>query len=343
MADSAKAQPASQPATAPAAPVLPPGFVVRSIETGEPSPRQYVVFVPPRRTASTAWPLLVFLHGSGECGTNSHRQLQVGLGPYIAARRLNDFPFITLFPQVPATSNPVEGFAGRQGAWVWRMIDAVMREYQIDADRVYLTGLSMGGFGTWDLAMQHPDRFAAIAPLCGGSRTRQCIANLSLMPVWAFHGRLDDRVRVDHTRDLVAALRAAGGKPRFLEYPDLRHNCWDRTYENDELYRWLLSHRRIAAPARFSYSLPDDARAALPFSVWWLRLDEVADAPAEVRAECEIDGDHHVRIRGAGLRRVTLLARGMPTDAATRVVVEFNGRTAFEGELKEDVALSAAN
>ncbi|MFW5692188.1 MAG: prolyl oligopeptidase family serine peptidase, partial [Chloroflexota bacterium] len=127
------------------------------------------------------------------------------------------------------------------------LLDHVLEQHNVDPDRVYLTGLSMGGFGTWDLARLHPDRFAAIAPICGGLPWLVALGSAALtlrtMPVWAFHGALDDIVPIERSQEAVDALRAAGNDVRFTVYPDLKHDSWTISYANPELYTWFLEHR----------------------------------------------------------------------------------------------------
>lgn len=183
------------------------------------------------------WPLILFLHGRGESGSNLALVKRHGL-----ARRLEEglaLPAIVVSPQCPA------------GSW-WStdvlsaLLDEISERYRVDADRVYVTGLSMGGFGTWALALRYPDRFAAIAPVCGGGDpARAC--TIRHMPVWAFHGELDDVVPFARSEEMVAALRACDGDVRFTIYPEARHDSWTATYADPELYAWLLAQRRQGA------------------------------------------------------------------------------------------------
>lgn len=119
-------------------------------------------------------------------------------------------------------------------------MDKVEADYAVHADRIYLTGLSMGGYGTWALASLGPERFAAIVPICGGGRARDA-AKLAELPIWAFHGARDSVVRLEEMQAMIDRAKADGGKPRLTVYPDLGHNSWTRTYDNPELYAWLLS------------------------------------------------------------------------------------------------------
>ncbi len=179
------------------------------------------------------WPLIVFLHGAGERGDNLN-QLKVHGIPKLVESDGN-FPFIVISPQCPAD--------------VWWdvetlkvLIDHIKAEYNIDDSRVYLTGLSMGGFGTWALAEKYPDDFAAIAPICGGGEPR--LAKKLKMPIWAFHGAKDDTVPLQRSQEMVDAVKKAGGDVKFTVYPELGHDCWTVTYDNKELYEWFLSHKK---------------------------------------------------------------------------------------------------
>jgi predicted peptidase len=187
------------------------------------------------------WPLILFLHGVGERGTDVSR---VALhGPLKAAEDGTDLPFIVIAPQCPLH----HWWSDFQPALIG-LVDEVSAAYAVDPARVYLTGLSMGGFGAWHLAVEYPERFAAVAPICGGGLWAfdfpERVTALRDVPVWAFHGLLDDVVPVQETAKLVAALQDAGGNVKMTIYPDKMHDSWTETYANPELYAWLLSHHR---------------------------------------------------------------------------------------------------
>ena len=188
------------------------------------------------------WPLILFLHGMGERGDDLELVKKHGI-PKVAERRPG-FPFIAVSPQCPADS-------------VWTMqlpalnalLDEVLARYNADPDRVYLTGLSMGGFGAWHLAAAYPERFAAVVPICGGVDEHlgfpAKLALLKDVPVWAFHGGRDDVVPPERSRMAVDALNRYGGQARLTIYPEAGHDSWSQTYDNSELYDWLLAHRRL--------------------------------------------------------------------------------------------------
>ena len=205
----------------------------------------YLLFLPKDHTAQPEkrWPLILFLHGAGERGSDVWRVAVHG--PPKIVRDKPDFPFIVVSPQCPA---------GRRWAddEVLALLDDVLERYPVDRQRVYLTGLSMGGYGTWSLGMSHPARFAAIVPICGGGDPLkallpdpQNVQALRSLPVWAFHGAKDPVVKLAESERMVDALRKFGCKEVELTvYPEAQHDSWTATYANPKLYDWLLSHRR---------------------------------------------------------------------------------------------------
>lgn len=200
----------------------------------------YLLYLPPdyNKDESKKWPLIVFLHGSGERGTNVNDVKKHG-PPKIVEDE--DSPlgkrFIVVSPQCP----PKEWWRAEE---LNKLLDDVLDHYRIDKDRVYLTGLSMGGFGTWSWAEQNPGRFAAIAPMCGGGDPTQA-ERLKDLPIWVFHGEMDKTVPIERDQEMVDAVKVAGDKDvKFTKYPDAGHDCWTRSYANPELYDWFLKHKR---------------------------------------------------------------------------------------------------
>jgi predicted peptidase len=197
-----------------------------------------------RVTSRKRWPLLLFLHGAGERGTNL--KLVAKHGPMKLVAQGTEFPFFILSPQCPF-----------ERMWdddaLLALLDHVAARYRIDSRRVYLTGLSMGGYGVWSLGTKHPERLAAIAPVCGGGSAgdivlagRTKLRALRSLSVWAFHGAKDDVVPPVESKIMVAALKKAGCRTvRLTLYPKIGHDSHTETYENPELYRWFLAqHRR---------------------------------------------------------------------------------------------------
>jgi predicted esterase len=181
------------------------------------------------------WPLVMFLHGSGESGTDL--QKVKAHGPPEMVEKGRKFPFILVSPQNEIPS-------GWNTDRLYELLLHVRKMYRVDEKRIYLTGLSMGGFGTWDLAIKHPEEFAAIAPVCGGGDTTNSW-KLRHMPIWCFHGAKDDVVPPAGSQNMVRSISRYNNNVRFTLYPNANHNSWDITYNNDSLYSWLLSQKKF--------------------------------------------------------------------------------------------------
>jgi len=207
----------------------------------------YLLFLPQEygQKPRKKWPLILFLHGMGERG-DAPEDLEIVkvYGPPMIVEREVDFPFIVASPQCPA-----ESYWSAELDELEALLDEIVATYAVDLDRVYLTGLSMGGYGAWGLALRHPERFAAIAPIAGGyvhgsDEVPESICDLKDVPIWVFHGALDTTVLPRQSEVMVDALRACGSDVRFTLYPDAEHDSWTETYDNPELYTWLLQHTR---------------------------------------------------------------------------------------------------
>lgn len=218
----------------------------------------YQVFVPAHRASGATAPVILFLHGSGERGDDGEKQTHAGLGPYVR-RHAADFPALVVFPQVP-----------QGGEWMGGNVDMALaalematREFNGDPQRTYLTGLSMGGYGTWEIALAAPTRFAALVPICGAllppSDERELYvtgvanaadpyatlaARLGDVPVWIFHGGKDEVVPPTDDRKIFAAFKAAGAPVQYTEFPEANHNSWDATYRHDAMWQWLFAQRK---------------------------------------------------------------------------------------------------
>lgn len=179
------------------------------------------------------WPLVVFLHGAGESGDDLEK-VKVHGPPKLVAKG-KKFPFILVSPQ----SNG----RGWNPDTLKAMIDDVVGHYKVDTNRIYLTGLSMGGFGTWALAAAAPERFAAIAPICGGGNPRDA-EKLKALPIWVFHGAKDNTVPLRSSETMVEALKAAGSDVKFTVYPEAAHDSWTETYDNPEFWAWLTAQKK---------------------------------------------------------------------------------------------------
>ncbi len=212
------------------------GFVDRVHKDSSGTEHKYVLFVPHDK-GDKEYPLILFLHGAGERAGGTKAPVDVGIGTAIKKLGEKEFDFFVLIPRCDA--NPRNWMAnGPDAARALAMLDDVQKAYKIDAKRLYLTGLSMGGFGTWSLAAKYPDKWAAIVPICGGGDPKAA-DKIKHIPCWCFHGDQDTAVKVERSRDMIKALKAAGSQPKYTEYAGVGHNSWDRAYQTPELYAWL--------------------------------------------------------------------------------------------------------
>lgn len=216
------------------------GFITKTIITPDHT-RAYSLFVPHQYTPQKRWPVIVFLHGIGEAGSDAQANLTVGLGPQIAEQASN-FNFIVLFAQ----STGGWDANSQAGTDVIAELAQLKKDYSVDADRVYLTGMSTGGYGTWAIGAKYRDQFAALVPLCGYSAEDALIPELTQIPVWAFHNSGDPFVMANSSRSTCDRINKAGGHARYTEYGAFGHDCWHATYSNPELYSWLLAQRRTS-------------------------------------------------------------------------------------------------
>ena len=220
---------------------------------------RYQVFVPAAYAESSRrWPVILFLHGAGERGVDGLLQTNVGL-PTAIRNASAHYPAIVVIPQLPSDSL----WAGTSAQSAMAALDQTLAEFRSDPDRVYLTGLSMGGNGTWNLAYQFPDRFAAIAPICGfitpiprlgasraivpadsGDAFAAIARRLRRMPTWIFHGEGDPVVSVTESRRAADAFKAAGGDVRYTEFLGSGHNVWDAAYASPQFQEWLFAQHR---------------------------------------------------------------------------------------------------
>ncbi len=223
----------------------------------------YLLFLPSAygTKAERRWPTIIFLHGTGEAGANLALLLKPNGPPKLietttaesaalqtpseAAKAIAS-EFIVLSPQCPVSQ-------GWDADALLALLDEVSAKYRVDPSRVYLTGFSMGGFGTWSLGLKHPHRFAAIAPICGGGDLVDIGAGLPAkrpalqsLPIWVFHGGKDMAVPLSESERMIAAVKKVSGNNdvRLTVYPEAGHDLWTETYDNPELYRWFLQHRR---------------------------------------------------------------------------------------------------
>jgi|SRR5687767_8296470 len=234
------------------------GFLDRTV-TIESRSYPYVVYVPREWTPDRSWPVVLFLHGAGERGSDGRRQMQIGAAAAIRSSP-ERVPALVVLPQAPAE----ERWIGPPADAAMQALEEVVREFRGDRDRIYLTGLSLGGFGTWHLALANSGVFAALVPVCGGivpngsaPSVRQSpltaaapdpyaftAERLRSLPIWMFHGSEDTVIRASESRKMHEALRAAGADVQYTELEGVGHNAWDRAYGNAEMWKWLFSQQR---------------------------------------------------------------------------------------------------
>ncbi len=247
-----------------AAPRIETGFLDREITLGSVRYR-YQVYVPVNYAQGKLHPVVLFLHGAGEGGEDGLLQTQVGLGPAIRQAR-ERFPFIVVFPQVRRD----QFWAGEMTTLALKTLDQTVKEFDGDPQRLYVTGVSMGGFGTWYVAAQAPGKFAAIVPICGFVNLKRpdlpaerkafvlkdnpfaespdpyaaVASQISKVPTWIFHGGADPVISPDESRRMFQTLKASGFDVKYTEYDGVAHNAWERAYAEPDLVPWLLSRRR---------------------------------------------------------------------------------------------------
>ena len=200
------------------------------------------------------FPLVLFLHGAGERGADNVAQLKHGIAEF--HRRRGEYPCYLLAPQCPAGERWVDvdwDAASGKGTFpeqpsqamaaAWGAVEKLLAEERVDPSRIYVTGLSMGGYGSWFAAGHYRDRVAAGVPICGGGDPSWAKRYIGI-PLWAVHGIADPVVPIERTREMVSAIREAEGNVGLTEYPDVRHDSWTPLYADDQFYRWLFSQRR---------------------------------------------------------------------------------------------------
>jgi predicted peptidase len=237
---------ARQPAT---------GFLDRNIQFHGAQYR-YQIFVPSEWNSKTKWPVILFLHGAGERGDDGLFSTAIGLANAIRRYR-KPFPAVAVFPQCREGRSWTEP---EMGELAIAALEATIKEFDGDAEQIYLTGLSMGGFGTWSLASRFLGKFAAIAPICPGVKAlaaypdiapvstaadpyAEVAAKIGKTPVWIFHGGADPAVPVEESRRMNEALKAAGGNVRYTEYEGVGHSAWDKAYAEPEFFPWLFAQK----------------------------------------------------------------------------------------------------
>lgn len=195
---------------------------------------KYIFYHPNTNEQKSKYPLIVFLHGVGERGNNPEVVKRNGL-PKTIEEGL-ELPVYVLAPQCPDNDR-------WHASVLNRLIEEFVAAHPIDKNRIYLTGLSMGGFGTWKLAMQHPNKFAALAPICGGGSVYE-LYKIKHIPIWVFHGAKDKVIPIEKSTIMVDELKKMGANVKYTIYPDAEHDSWTETYKNPELYEWMLAQKK---------------------------------------------------------------------------------------------------
>lgn len=236
-----------------------PGEVVFRTVTIKGTAYKYEVYVPDGWTKAKKWPVILFLHGAGERGTYSPRKDESVIARFFVTYH-KSLPAVVVFPRCPEKKLWVDA---EIELLALKALDQSVAEFNGNPSRVYLTGLSMGGYGTWHIASKHAGRFAAIAPVCAGVRELRSIAQpalneaadpfaevarrVSKLPIWLFHGVEDAVIPVDESRKMYEALKAAGADVRYSEYPGVGHDSWNKAYAETDFLPWLFSHQMKAA------------------------------------------------------------------------------------------------
>lgn len=289
----------------------------------------YLLYLPAQydNDVNHRWPVIVTLHGSGECGSVA-RMAGMALPRFVASRPTK-FPFIVI-----AVNAPSMWYRGKNAAAVLEILEEVAAQHRTDPDRVYLTGYSMGGFATWELAIARPDLFAAIVPVCGVG-IPAAAGNIATLPTWAFHGARDSNVPVAGSRQMIEAMKAAGGHPRYTEYPSEAHEIWESVYRSMSVYKWLLEQRRPPPPKTLDFMpVTQIARS------WWLTVvtDPNAKSP-RVRAVIEDDG--RINIDSTGVHQWVIESNAPPLVKGRRVDIHWNGMPAWKGEFDGVLSMQA--
>jgi predicted peptidase len=221
-------------------------------EDGKSIPYQFMV--PENQSPQEKYPLVIFLHGAGERGNDNVKQSVHGVPQFASEENRKKYPCFLIAPQCPegkkwvevdwsADTHETPKEPSESAKLTLELVDSLMKKYPIDPKRVYLTGLSMGGYGTWDLLARRPDFFAAGVAICGGA-DEATAEQIKAVPVWVFHGAKDTAVKPIRSRRMVEALKKAGSKVKYTEYPDVGHDSWNPAYRDPELMKWLFEQKK---------------------------------------------------------------------------------------------------
>lgn len=214
----------------------------------------YRIHIPENPDPNKKYPLILFLHGAGERGNDNTKQLKHGAKQLLDYSIKSNNPAIIIAPQCPknqqwvntpwsAPSHTMPAQPSTPMQLTIQLLQDQIKNLPVDPQRIYITGISMGGFATWDLIQRHPSLFAAAIPICGGGDTAKA-GKLTHLPIWAFHGDKDTTVLTSRSRDMITAIKKADGTPTYTEYPGVAHNSWTRTYKNQQVLKWLFSQKK---------------------------------------------------------------------------------------------------
>jgi predicted peptidase len=214
----------------------------------------YQLMKPEKIDPDKKYPLVVFLHGAGERGNDNEAQVVHGVPQFASRENREKYPCFLIAPQCPpaakwaevdwsANSHTIPKEVSEPGRLTLLLIETLLKEQPIDPKRIYITGLSMGGYGTWDLIARRPDLFAAAAPVCGGA-DEATAEKIKQIPLWVFHGGKDGAVKPQRSRNMITALEKVGAKPKYTEYPEVGHDSWNPAYKDPEFYKWLFAQKR---------------------------------------------------------------------------------------------------
>lgn len=234
-------------------------FKAETYKDSEGKDLNYRILKPTDYDSTKSYPLILFLHGAGERGSDNYSQLKWGVSHFADPKMREKYPAFIVAPQVPegeywstlesvrdttSFSVPMLEKPAEPMRLTIELLEQLQEQFSIDENRLYVTGISMGGFGTFDLIERHPNMFAAAVPICGGGDATRAFF-LKDMPIWVFHGAKDEVVLPEYSRKMVDAIRVAGGSPGYTEYPDEDHiGAWVEAYNNPHLYEWMFSQER---------------------------------------------------------------------------------------------------
>jgi predicted peptidase len=221
---------------------------------------KYRLLKPSPYNADREYPLVIFLHGAGERGSDNKAQLKHGMADFCKAKWRDKYPCYVVAPQCPtgkkwvevdwsAPANEMPAKTSDSLQLVFELTDTMIKDSAVNDNRIYITGLSMGGYGTWDALARRPSFFAAAIPICGGGDPKT-VERFVNVPLWCFHGDKDEAVPVTRSREMIDALEAAGGTPKYTEYPGVAHNSWAQTYADPQVFEWLFTQLRREPAAK---------------------------------------------------------------------------------------------